>query len=235
MKIEIEIPAKLSDITLEKFQSFMAIKDSNEDEDFIGKKMISIFCGIKMSHVGLMKKHSIDEVEKAFLEIFQTVPKFQQRFTLGGKEFGFIPNLEDITLDEYIDLDNNINDWAKFHKAMAVMFRPITKTKGDKYEIEDYISNITYCDVMKHAPLDVAQGAKVFFWDLKRELLKGTIAYLEEQVVEMVSQHKNSSIKDGDGTTAYTHLLEEMYSNLRTLEDLDFYSAFNGLPMNLNV
>jgi len=188
-----------------------------------------------MSHVGLMKKHSIDEIEKAFLEIFQTVPKFQQRFNLGGKEFGFITNLEDITLDEYIDLDNNINDWKTFHKAMAVMFRPIVKEKGDKYEIEPYISNITYSDVMKHAPLDVASGAKVFFWNLKRELLKGTIAYLERQVKEMDSLHKNSSIKDGDGTTHYTHLLEEMYSNLRTLENLDFYNVYNGLLMNQNV
>jgi len=228
MKIEIQVPAKLSDISLEKYQTFMSIKESNEDEDFIGKKMISIFCGIKMSHVGMMKKHSVDEVAEVFLNIFSTVPKFQQRFEMGGKEFGFIPDLEDITLDEYIDLDNNIGDWKTFHKAMAVMFRPIVKTKGDKYEIEPYISNITYADVMKHAPLDVATGAKVFFWNLKRELLKGTIAYLTAQVQGMDSLHKNSSIKDGDGTTHYTHLLEEMYNNLKTLEDLDLFNVYNG-------
>ena len=228
MKIEIQVPAKLSDISLEKYQEFMSIKDSNEDEEFIGKKMISIFCGIKMSHVGMMKKHSVDEVAEVFVNIFSTIPKFQPRFEMGGKEFGFIPHLEDITLDEYIDLDNNIGDWKTFHKAMAVMFRPITKEKGDKYEIEPYVSNITYADVMKFAPLDVVLGAKVFFWNLKRELLRGTIVYLEEQVKQMSIQHKHNSTKNGDGTTHYTHLLEEMYSNLRTLESLDFYNVYNG-------
>lgn len=228
MKLEIQVPTKLSDISLEKYQSFMAIKESNEDEDFIGRKMISIFCGIKMNHVGLLKKHSIDEVAEVFVDIFSTLPKFQDRFEMGGKTFGFIPNLEDITLDEYIDLDNNIGDWKTFHKAMAVMYRPIIKTKGDKFEIEPYISNITYADVMKHAPLDVATGAKVFFWNLKRELLKGTIAYLEEQVKEMSIQHKHNSINDGDGTTAFTHLLEEMYKNLNELENLGFFNVYNG-------
>jgi hypothetical protein len=111
---------------------------------------------------------------------------------------------------------------------MAVMYRPIIKTKGDKFEIEPYISNITYADVMKHAPLDVATGAKVFFWNLKRELLKGTIAYLEEQVKEMSIQHKHNSINDGDGTTAFTHLLEEMYKNLNELENLGFFNVYNG-------
>lgn len=228
MKIEIQIPTKLSDISLEKYQSFMSIKESNEDADFIGKKMISIFCGIKMNNVGLLKKSSIDEVSQVFVDIFSTTPKFQDRFEMGGKMFGFIPNLEDITLDEYIDLDNNIGDWKTFHKAMAVMYRPIIKTKGDKFEIEPYISNITYADVMKYAPLDVATGAKVFFWNLKRELLKGTIAYLERTVKEMSIQVKHSLRKDGDGTTAFTLLLEETYKSLRELENLDFFNAYNG-------
>jgi hypothetical protein len=228
MKLEIQVPTKLSDISLEKYQSFMAIKESNEDEDFIGRKMISIFCGIKMNHVVLLKKHSIDEVAEVFVDIFSTLPKFQDRFEMGGKTFGFIPNLEDITLDEYIDLDNNIGDWKTFHKAMAVMYRPIIKTKGDKFEIEPYISNITYADVMKYAPLDVATGAKVFFWNLKRELLKGTIAYLERMVKEMSIQLKHNSIKDGDGITAFTHSLEEMYKNLNELENLGFFNVYNG-------
>lgn len=228
MKIEIQIPTKLSDISLEKYQAFMSIKESNEDADFIGKKMISIFCGIKLSHVGLLKKHSIDEIEAIFLDIFSKAPKFQDRFEMGGKMFGFIPNLEDITLDEYIDLDNNIGDWKTFHKAMAVMYRPIIKTKGDKFEIEPYISNITYADVMKYAPLDVATGAKVFFWNLKRELLKGTIAYLEQTVKEMSIQFNRNLPKDGDGTIAYTHLLEETYKSLKELENLDFFNAYNG-------
>ena len=229
MKIEIQVPTKLSDISLEKYQAFVEIQKSESHDVLIAKQLISTFCGIKMNHVGLMKKKSIDEVTDVLIEIFSTTPEFQQRFELGGKEFGFIPNLEDITMDEYIDLDNNIGDFKTMHKAMAVMYRPIIKTKGDKYEIEPYISNITYADVMKHSPSSVAIGAQVFFWNLKISLLKGLIASLEKELKEMSIQLQHSSIKNGDGTTVYTHSLEEMYKNLRELENLDYHNVFSGL------
>jgi hypothetical protein len=41
------------------------------------------------------------------------------------------------------------------HKAMAVMFRPIVKTKKEYYEIERYQGSNTYAEVMKSAPLNV--------------------------------------------------------------------------------
>ena len=31
-------------------------------------------------------------------------------FVMDGVEYGFIPKLDDITLGEYIDIDNNIKD-----------------------------------------------------------------------------------------------------------------------------
>ncbi len=97
--------------------------------------------------------------------------KIKKTFEIQGVKFGFINELEDISFGEYIDLESNIIDVQSFHKAMAVMYRPITSQKGDKYTIEKYSGTANYADLMKYAPLDVVLPASVFFWSLGNELL----------------------------------------------------------------
>jgi hypothetical protein len=139
---------------------------------------------------------------------------------MGGTEFGFIPNLEDMTFGEYTDLDTYITDWDKIHKAMAVLYRPIKK-KGlnGTYEIEDYNGTVTYGDVMKHAPLDVCLGATVFFYRLGNALLNATIAYLEkDQEVQNILQQQTLD-KSGDGIVQSMLLLKETLTDLTQLQD----------------
>jgi hypothetical protein len=134
--------------------------------------------------------------------------------------FGFIPNLEDMTFGEYTDLDTYITDWDNMHKAMAVLYRPIKK-KGlnGTYEIEEYNGSITYSEVMKFAPLDVCLGATVFFYNLGNELLKATIAYLEKDTeVQNILQNQTSD-KSGDGIVQSMLLLKEISQDLIPLQD----------------
>jgi hypothetical protein len=101
------------------------------------------------------------------------------------------------------------------HKAMAVLYRPITKNGlNNTYEIEKYNGSITYSDVMKHAPLDVVFGANVFFYTLGNDLLKSTMTYLEnnKEIQTILQQHNLG--KDGDGIHQSMLLLKE------TLQDL---------------
>ena len=83
--------------------------------------------------------------------------------------FGFIPNLDEMTLGEYIDLDTYFGDWDNMHKAMSVLYRPITKEKGNLYNIEEY-DGTKYSDVLKLMPLDVVLGSIFFFYNLSSEL-----------------------------------------------------------------
>ena len=39
-----------------------------------------------------------------------------------GVEYGFIPNLDDMSFGEYVDLDTYIGDWQNIHRAMAVLY-----------------------------------------------------------------------------------------------------------------
>ena len=217
MNIEITIPSKLSDLTLEQYQLFMRLVDKEDSEEFINQKMISIFCKIKLSQVVYFNARSINETVEHLNGMFNEDKKFVHRFEIGGKEFGFIPCLEDMSFGEYIDLETNIAEWDSMHKAMAVMFRPIVKTKGDKYDIEPYEGTATYSEVMQYAPLDVVMGAMVFFYNLNNELLMATLHSLEVEAIKMDSQRKNSSTSPGDGINLYTQSLEETLQSLKEL------------------
>lgn len=215
MKLEINIPTELSEIKLSQYQSFLKIAKDNDDEQFLQHKMIQIFCGIDLKDVATIKYKDVQDITAKISGMFQQENKLIQKFKMGGVEFGFIPNLEDISFGEYTDLDTYIVDWNDYHKAMAVLYRPIKKNGlNGKYEIDDYNGSITYSDVMKHAPLNVCLGATVFFYNLGNELLKGTMDYLaNNKEVQNILQHQ-ISVKDGDG------ILQSMLSLKETLQDL---------------
>jgi hypothetical protein len=216
MKLEISVPTELKEIKLAQYQAFLKIAKDNEDEEFLNQKIVQTFCNIDLKDVAEIRFKDVLEITASLGKMFDVKShKFINRFKLGGVEFGFIPDLEDMTFGEYTDLDTYIGDWDNMHKAMAVLYRPITK-KGlnNTYEIEKYNGSITYSDVMKHAPLDVVFGANVFFYNLGNELLKSTLTYLEnnKEIQTILQQHNLGN--DGVGSVQSMLLLKE------TLQDL---------------
>lgn len=214
MKLELFIPTNLSEIKLAQYQKFIKIAETNEDSEFLHQKMVQYFCGVDLRDIANIKYKQVMEITASINEMFKVSHKLIPRFKMGGVEFGFIPNLEDMTQGEFADLDTYISDWQEMHKAMAVLYRPITKKVNDKYQIEEYNGSITYSDVMKHAPLDVVLGATVFFYHLGHELMNSTLNYLEENTEVQSLMNKHNSENDGDGI----HL--SMLSLKETLEDL---------------
>lgn len=216
MKLEINIPTELKEIKLAQYQAFLKIAKNNEDEEFLNQKMVQTFCNIDLKEVAEIRFKDVLEITESLIKMFNTKEhKFINRFKLGGVEFGFIPELEDMSFGEYTDLDTYIGDWDNMHKAMAVLYRPITK-KGlnNTYEIEKYNGSITYSDVMKHAPLDIVFGANVFFYNLGNELLKSTMNYLENNKAMQTILQQHNLENDGVGSVQSMLLLKE------TLQDL---------------
>ena len=226
MKLEISIPTELNEIKLSQYQAFLKIAKDNTDEEFLHQKMVQTFCGIDLKEVAEIRYKEVIEITESLGKMFDIKNhKFINRFKMGGVEFGFIPNLDDMTFGEYTDLDTYINDWEQMHKAMAVLYRPIKKNGlNGTYDIEKYNGSITYSDVMKHAPLDVVFGATVFFYNLGNELLKSTMTYLEnsKEMKDILQQH--SSENGGAGIVQSMLLLKE---TLQTLIELPNYRLTN--------
>jgi len=216
MKLEISVPTELNEIKLSQYQAFLKIAKDNDDVEFMNQKMVQTFCNIDLKDVAEIKYKDVLQITASLGKMFDvTSHRFINRFKLGGVEFGFIPDLDEMTFGEYTDLDSYIGDWDNMHKAMAVLYRPITK-KGlnNTYEIEKYNGSITYSDVMKHAPLDVVFGANVFFYNLGNELLKSTMNYLDtnKQMQTILQQHNSEN--DGVGIVQSMDLLREILQDL---------------------
>ena len=222
MKLQITIPTSLEEITLEQYQKFLSIAKDNPDGEFLQHKMVEIFCGIDLKDTAKISFKDVNEITSNLSNLFNQKYDLKRTFKLGNTEFGFINNLDEITLGEYTDLDKYISDWDKMHNAMAVLYRPVTKKLKDKYQIEEYNGSYTYCDAMKYMPLDVALGAVVFFYNLGNELLKSTIHYLEnnKEFQNIVNNH-NLEV-NGVGIAASMLLLKEMLEDLKMFPDFDY-------------
>jgi hypothetical protein len=234
MKTEIVIPTSLSEIPLKSYQEFMRVVEKSNDDEFIGQKTIEIFCGLKMKDVVKVKWSDVKSLTLHLNEIFKAKPKFQATFKIKDMEFGFIPNLEDMSFGEYIDLESNISNVETFHKAMAVMYRPITKKVKDRYEIFEYKGTDEFSDVMKYAPLNVVLGATVFFSTLGSDLVQHTLTSLETEIKKnpkiMTLAKERNLIKDGDGTIQSMRFLKETLQSLMKLPNWELESV---LPTSL--
>lgn len=222
MKLELTIPTSLSEIPLKHYQAFQSVAKNSNDEEFISEKMIELFCGIELNQVIKIKASDISDMVNHFNKLFSEKQPFVHRFKIQDIEFGFITDLENISWGEYIDLEKNLSNWDTMHKAMAVMYRPITKRKGDKYEIEEYQSAVNYAEVMKYAPLSIAFGASVFFYHLGTELLEALMDYLESKLTKeelMTIQNKLNLENSGDGINQFTLSLKEILQDLTQLQE----------------
>jgi hypothetical protein len=220
MELKVVVPTDLSEITLEQYQKFARLEG---DEEFLTHKMLEVFCNVPLNKLPNVKFKSLSGVVNRLNGMFATKPSLKLEFTLGGQTFGFIPNLEDITFGEYVDLDNYMADTQELHKTMAVLYRPITQRAGKRYDIEQYESAEKYSELMKQAPMDVVLGATLFFYRLGSDLLLATMNSLEKQTTSIAE--KLNSEGSGDGTPRSITLLKEMSQSLKMWEDWAFTNA----------
>ncbi len=197
MKVSINIPTSLNDITLNQYQQWLKIADKKEMDNFLQQKLIEIFCNIPLKTVTAIKATDADAIVNDILKLFKEESPFKDRFTLSGVEYGFIPDLNNMTLGEYVDLDNLLTEWEQMHIAMNVLFRPITYKKKNKYLIEEYEAKENAN--MKLMPLDIVFGAMTFFLTLNKELQKNILSYLATQTEVEISPQLRVSLLNGAG------------------------------------
>lgn len=229
MKVKVNIPESLEEITLGQYQKWLSIEG---DEEFRTLKLIEIMCGITLKEVSMLKVTAIAEISSHLAAIISDSPSFKNRVKLNDKEYGFIPSLDDISLGEYTDIEDNMGDWANMHKVMAVMYRPVTNKFGQLYNIEDYEGTAKYSDTMKSLPLNVVFGAVNFIYRLGTELCKATLVSMEKEMKgEATSLQWGDFLNGGGGITSSTHLPMEMLLGLRKLANLTSLSLSLTPPM----
>lgn len=176
--MEIVIPEKLSEVSVRQFLRFKELDISNSSEDFLAKKMISIFCNVEMSIVNKLSLKDFKDITYILTSMLQQEVDLIRTFNYKGVEFGFIPNLDKISLGEYVDIDNAFKD-EDINAFLQVVYRPIVDKKGALYRIKSYEPD--ECINMLDVPYDVYKGAEVFFYRLGKDLLNCMKNYLQEE------------------------------------------------------
>jgi hypothetical protein len=214
MKLSIKIPTSLNEITLRQYKRFLKIQESEKNTRFLNAKMIEIFCNIKLDEVMLLKVSDAEEISNILTELFEGKPSLVTKFKIGRVEYGFQPQLDDMSLGEYIDLDTFVGDWDNMEKAMNVLYRPIIVKLKDKYSIEEY--KVGTEQNLLDMPMDAVLSSIFFFWNLGLDLSTTMMSYLgeEQETTEALTQYLNSQ-KSGDGINQFTDLLKETLQDLK--------------------
>jgi hypothetical protein len=213
MKFKLTIPSSLSEISLSQYQKFLKIQENNEDSYFLQCKMIEIFCNLDAKSVRLMKLTDADRIVQILNKMFESKPQLIKTFKLLDTEYGIIPNLDEISLGEYVDLDTYMGDWNNMHIAMNVLYRPIKEKIGDKYLIKEY--DVDAKDKINDIPMDVVFGAVFFLFNLGIDLSKVMMDYLEDHQMEDWMDQQ-TSLENMDGIKASSlHSLKTMLDDLK--------------------
>lgn len=181
--MKIIIPESLNDITLAQFQKYDALT-KREDLDVynFNKRKIEIFTGVKANDVDNIKQVDLEEILNTIDKALNQTTEFKPTFKINDVEFGFIPNLDDITGAEFSDLSLHGMEVESLNNVMAVLFRPIKKKDAfGNYSIIKYQGTKLYADVMKYMPMSIINGALVFFSSLANELLICTQRFMKEE------------------------------------------------------
>jgi len=212
MNINITVPNDLSEITLRQYKHFLKIQKNVDDERFLNAKIIEIFCKLNLEDVMRLKFNDSELIVSTLTEMFEQKPNLVRSFKLNNINYGFHPQLDDLTLGEYIDLDTFIGDWENIEKAMAVLYRPVVNKLKDKYTIEEY--KVGKDQEILDMPMDAVLSSIFFLWNLGLDLSQTMMNYLDKDQTQALTQYLTSQ-PNGDGITQFTDLLKETLQDMK--------------------
>jgi len=204
------IPTDWSQVSLGKYMGFMLSVDGVEDE--LEKTIITIssFTNAPKKLLQGCKKSDIDAVMSELGKLMdkETNKDLNLVITIDGVDYGFHPNLHELKLKEFVDLDNKLADgWGAMDSVMAILYRPITEQKGEKYKVEEY----DFRTAKKRAEIfrdnlsvNTVNGAASFFLTIATDYISTMQVYSKNlsrrERRKLLRQKKNNLTKNMAGT-----------------------------------
>jgi hypothetical protein len=161
---------------------------------------ICAYTGVKKSIVESMTYEAVNKaLELIDRSVAECTPIHLPVFRIDGRQFGFIPDMDLITMREHVDAEawaqeiwkTSTPNFTRMPELMAVLFRPVTAQLGDHYEIEKYSmeSAKRYVETLKSMKMSQVQGALVFFSTIARDCVTDT---LEQQLTTEMKRMRST-------------------------------------------
>jgi len=193
-----------NDVTLEKWAKLITMNSDSKPKEALDT--ISLLSDIPKK---LIKELGINDVSNILNKIAELQKdakgKLRRIIEIDNVEYGFHPDLSEITLGEYADIETYIQAGIEknLSKIMAVLYRPIVEKNGKHYSITAYNGSEVRMRAEKFKKMKAkdVHSSLVFFWTLGNELSKILPLYLTERANQMIqSLQATSSQKSGDGS-----------------------------------
>lgn len=221
-------------ITIEKYVKIYKIKNLFTDEYFAAK-LVNLMTDAPLDDLLDTNYEDIELIASYILAtIPQDKPKFKDRFTLDGVEYGFFPNWRDLTFAEYVDMDTISTKKPDelldlLHILTAIMYRPIVKENGEhdfkieKYDVEKMKERAEL--FKKKLNIEYVLGAQFFFIKFAKRysdysqlsLMKKPSLWTKIKILWQLRRiiWKRVFNKHSDGSWSSTDLVETILRNTR--------------------
>jgi hypothetical protein len=195
-----------AEVSLEKWIKIIDLETGSKTKE--AEETIAIFSDMPRRLVNELSIRDVAIIISKMSELqSKQDTKLKKVYEIEGVEYGMHPNLDDITLGEYADLESFIKDGINKNlpEIMAILFRPIVKMSEknkDIYTVEAYDGDITFrAEQMKKMTAEQVQNALVFFWNFVSVFLQTSKSFLTEQEAEMKMELRIKTLEiDGDGS-----------------------------------
>ena len=177
-----------SDVTLERWADLVATHEGTKSEEAF--ETITSMSDIPRELVSQLALSDVVGIMDKISELQSLADSsLKNLIEIDGVEYGFHPDLSDITLGEFADLETMIKQGIEDNlpEIMAVLYRPITEKKGEHYSIQAYDGALRLrAEEMKKMKAEDVEGALVFFWRFVKKLLIVMPSYLMAQTEAIV-------------------------------------------------
>jgi len=184
-KLKLSVPNNWKDVTIQQYQRFMELIESDKSNE---KKMIgsvSIFCNIntkETKQIGLKDLKRIYSIIIKMIDTEHTEQQIEKNIMFNKRKYAIIPNLSNMTTGEFVDLETYCEDdmMKNLHKVMAILYRPIIDDvdRFERYTIEPYSPTPENDELFLSFPMHNVLGVLSFFFALGEPLSRDFNKYL---------------------------------------------------------
>ena len=191
-EINIKVPTSYGDITLKSYLALQKeMENYKEDEEAVTAVMLYHLCGLDPIYLKGIAVEDYSIIKNELGSFISNIElDLQKIIEIDGVEYGFEPNLSnmsygaysDITKYQQIQIDDN---WANI---MSILYRPVTKKVKDMYTIEAYSGELNG-EKFLNVGMDVHFGTLFFLLSLSTDLLKDILnSSMEMEVHPSIKQ-----------------------------------------------
>jgi hypothetical protein len=179
-----------SDVTLETWLKLIDFETGTKTEE--ATETIAALSDIPKQ---LIKELALSDVAAIMSKVGELQQeqdtKLKRIIEINDVEYGFMPDLDSISLGMYADIETFIKNGIdkNLPELMAVLYSPIKLKKNDIYIIEPYDGDIRLrAEEMKQMSAEQVQSALVFFYTLGKVLSEIMPSYLIQRLKETKTQ-----------------------------------------------